>query len=609
MSDTFSQNMHSFLKRYPNYRALFVPGLEEKMKAELKLYEDDGVLRLMQNEQVVDSTEPGFMPEVKTYKPLMILEGFGLGVNLQTLLREAESELKEIVIIEPSFERFCFSLQITDFKQLFENESVHWLVGMPESIVFSSLFEIFKSPPRCFYVKAAEFIPHPKITETHSEYFMQIREEWRSVVAMLERAYGNKEDSQLGLKNVVENTSFIEEQPGVDLIKDAFKGVPAVIASAGPSLKDSIPDLKEAKNKAIIIAVDAAAKVLVDNGITPHFVLSLERIPWTKKFFEPLPEDLASNLVCYPLVPKDVIDSFPGPKWCAYRNQAYFYYIGEQCPKAVLTSSSSVSHMSLRFADHLGCSQIAIVGQDLCYDPKTLQSHSDGVAFEDWSKEKSSEELSKALDQKAKGPLIYIEGNDQKQVPSNSVWYTFLKEFSWEATKVEARVFNCTLGGAKIPNLERSHLAAVLEDWVQKDDLFEDIASAYSSYKKQSLDWKSALKYLEDIQGRLKELEGQAKHLYSNKDVDQTSKEKGLRLLRSTIDQLSKDIMTLGFAIEIQASVHWEIESSWYLVSEDAPDVTEKRLKLLERWFAEMYTAAQESSEILKTAHRSIKKN
>ena len=45
--------------------------------------------------------------------------------------------------------------------------------------------------------------------------------------------------------------------------------MPAIIVSAGPSLNENIEELKKAKNKAFIIAVDTAMKPLLRNGIIP----------------------------------------------------------------------------------------------------------------------------------------------------------------------------------------------------------------------------------------------------------------------------------------------------------------------------------------------------
>ena len=59
-------------------------------------------------------------------------------------------------------------------------------------------------------------------------------------------------------------------------MNNLFKGHPAIIVSAGPSLEKNIHLLREAKGKAVIIAVDAVLPTLVPAGVIPDIVVVLE---------------------------------------------------------------------------------------------------------------------------------------------------------------------------------------------------------------------------------------------------------------------------------------------------------------------------------------------
>jgi len=48
------------------------------------------------------------------------------------------------------------------------------------------------------------------------------------------------------------------------------------IVSAGPSLRKNMHLLREAKDKAIIIATQTMLRPLIDMGIEPHYVTSLD---------------------------------------------------------------------------------------------------------------------------------------------------------------------------------------------------------------------------------------------------------------------------------------------------------------------------------------------
>lgn len=58
--------------------------------------------------------------------------------------------------------------------------------------------------------------------------------------------------------------------------KDALKGTPAIIVSAGPSLNKNIEILKKYKDNAVIFCVGTALRTLYNNNITPDFLNVIE---------------------------------------------------------------------------------------------------------------------------------------------------------------------------------------------------------------------------------------------------------------------------------------------------------------------------------------------
>ena len=54
--------------------------------------------------------------------------------------------------------------------------------------------------------------------------------------------------------------------------------IPAIVVSAGPSLNKNIVELRKAKNKAFIVAVDTAVKPLVKAGIIPDLYVVVDVI-------------------------------------------------------------------------------------------------------------------------------------------------------------------------------------------------------------------------------------------------------------------------------------------------------------------------------------------
>src|SRR5690606_30118257 len=101
---------------------------------------------------------------------------------------------------------------------------------------------------------------------------------------------------------------------------DAAQGFPAVVVSAGPSLRRNMKLLAEpgVRDRVVIIAVQTVLKPLLAAGIKPHFVTALDFHEISKRFYEGLkPEDVQGvTLVVEPKVHPVVIDAFPGKVRC-----------------------------------------------------------------------------------------------------------------------------------------------------------------------------------------------------------------------------------------------------------------------------------------------------
>ena len=113
------------------------------------------------------------------------------------------------------------------------------------------------------------------------------------------------------LRNCLLNLPLV---PGAIPVKALFgqgKGKTAAIVSTGPSLRHSLPWLKENQNKVFIACVDSAFRVLVTAGIEPHLVFTLDAQPHTLRHWEGL---FALSLKRSPLLVADMVSN-PNVLW------------------------------------------------------------------------------------------------------------------------------------------------------------------------------------------------------------------------------------------------------------------------------------------------------
>lgn len=180
-------------------------------------------------------------------------------------------------------------------------------------------------------------------------------------------------------RNVFRNYPIVSKATGVRFLADACKGMPCFVVGVGPSLDDHAAELREAKNRAIVISTDAALRALLANGVTPDLVISYDCKPEQKKLWETIvkaPPCLFSSCA-HP----DSIASWPGP--VLFYNQ---YHTQDELCKVIIPtvlpelgqipSCGTVGNMAIMTAHLLGCDPICTIGMDFCYrktGPETWQ--------------------------------------------------------------------------------------------------------------------------------------------------------------------------------------------------------------------------------------------
>ena len=76
--------------------------------------------------------------------------------------------------------------------------------------------------------------------------------------------------STVTVKNMLDNIKYLcNGYKTIQLVEVIPRDIPGILVSAGPSLNKNIKELKRAKGKAFIIAVDTAIKPLLSEGIIP----------------------------------------------------------------------------------------------------------------------------------------------------------------------------------------------------------------------------------------------------------------------------------------------------------------------------------------------------
>jgi hypothetical protein len=88
------------------------------------------------------------------------------------------------------------------------------------------------------------------------------------------------------MRNLLGNIESYANAPGIDDLAGIAKGKPAIVVSAGPSLRRNIDLLSQpgVRDRVVIIAVQTVLKTLLAKGIRPHFVTALDHASISKRF-------------------------------------------------------------------------------------------------------------------------------------------------------------------------------------------------------------------------------------------------------------------------------------------------------------------------------------
>lgn len=394
---------------------------------------------------------------------------FILGMGNIHYLEELIAKTDESVIImlyEPLFSVFEKQLERIEFKKIFGRRTVALILeGINEDGMESMVGTMLQGDK----VPLMKYFVLPNYVELCRE---QVNRFLEILVKQSENYYvgvGTRMFfSPYQAENFYHNVQYIRTgYKAFQLLGVVPNDVPAFVVSAGPSLNKNIKELKRAKNKSFIIAVDTAVKPLLREGIVPDMFATLDGI----KPLELVETEQAKELPLLTMVTaaSAIQDYHTGKKFFYDEGYHYVRSLFEMNGKKLegFPTGGSVATLAFSLVCHLGFRKIIFVGQDLAYTDN--KSHADGT-FQDAMPEENTEKF------------IRVPGNYEKEVPTLKNLDGYRKWFGeyieWWTKGHEATFINATEGGARIEGTELMTLAEVIDRECVKE---VDIASCIES--------------------------------------------------------------------------------------------------------------------------------
>lgn len=181
------------------------------------------------------------------------------------------------------------------------------------------------------------------------------------------------------LKNVLSNLGFTGEIHLGDQLQGKFKGIPAIICGAGPSLDEDLKQLKKLGDQALIFAGGSALGPLSQEQVPIHFGASLDPEPPSERFLSQTYFELP--FFYQNQVSNELFSKLQGDRICLGEGGGFPLerWLQEQIgiKLAPIDAGTHVGTFLTHIAEMLGCSPIIFVGMDGCTAGEKV--YSDGV--------------------------------------------------------------------------------------------------------------------------------------------------------------------------------------------------------------------------------------
>ncbi|OXS77031.1 hypothetical protein B1B04_01110 [Lysinibacillus sp. KCTC 33748] len=388
----------------------------------------------------------------------ILFYGVGLGYHIRYFCEQFPEKL--VSAYEPVAEiaNLCLKLQS---KTTFPKEKVaHFLVDDNEDSLQGNLQQLRELVHQKFTIITLPV--YERLFPGQIDYFNQ---SFKQFLIMTGNDIATvMEFSKRWTINSIKNLQYVVESQSIFEKKTFFKGKPAIIVSAGPSLNEELANLKYIKENglAYIFAVGSATKVLIDNSIYPDAVCTYDPQQHNYRLFEEIYNNRIKSIpmIYATTVGHETLDQYSGPLFSFITTQDNLtQQLLEKQQKSVIYDAPSIAVITLQLLNVLEVSKIILVGQNFAF--KQNKFYADGIERYDKEKQGFSDNTVQYQD---KATIIEVEDVYNRKVSTNAHFQQMKADMEIVLQLIQVPTINTTQGGAKIAGTNFKSLRAVIEE-------------------------------------------------------------------------------------------------------------------------------------------------
>ncbi len=378
-----------------------------------------------------------------------VVFGYGLGYIIDELKNKLRKNEK-LIVIDPLFKEFNEELinDNIDFTLIEEVKS-----EVIESAVSSKLGN---------FSKQVKIICSPNYDKILKEEYLIVLESVKTVQRL--QQVGENTTRQFSLdwqENYIHNILHSYMNHSLKELKQVYN-CPIIVISGGPSLKKQIVKLKEIKEKIITIASGSTINSLLNHGIEPDYVVSIDGGIANYNHFKEI-SNIKSQLIFGFSSHYKIQEKFPNIKYAFLDvgDSAFQNYLNNvfSLDVPLIAGGASVANFAFTVACYMTSGPIAIIGQDLAYTDN--KSHEDS--------NKHFIEVDESY-KKSRG-MFEITGYYNDSVLTDYAFLLMKRDFERLNRQIEhpSPIFNCTEGGAKIGGMEQIPFSEFCNSFINEE--------------------------------------------------------------------------------------------------------------------------------------------
>jgi hypothetical protein len=405
---------------------------------------------------------------------VVVVLGFGAGYHVQSLAQRL-GRAGVIVVFEPDLGLLRTVLERIDHSSWLKEASVLFVTDPADRGALAAKLEGAES----IIAQGVAFLEHPPSRPRIGQQSGQLTALFGEIVTATKTTFLTTLMRSVDtVRNLLLNLDHYAAGAGVADLEGAAAGHPAVIVSAGPSLRRNMHLLARAgvRERCVIIAAQTTLRPLLAAGARPHFVTALDYHEISRRFYEGITaEDVGdTTLVADPKAHPVILDAFPGPVRCC-ANDFLDKVLGNlRRPMGKLPAGATVAHLAVYTAKYLGCDPIVMIGQDLAFSDGLY--YAPGTAIEEvWAPElnpfNTIEMMQWQRIARHRLHLSRVRDTDGKSIYTDTQMLTYLAQFERDFAQYKqsgVKIIDATEGGIPKQHTVAMPLAEVLDQYASR---------------------------------------------------------------------------------------------------------------------------------------------